>query len=168
MENGTKGVMVMKGKWYLSGILLFLMLCGIGIGCSEKKPVGSTTDAAIEATSLSFSELVPPEKEWDSIVVVGCNIKNYGEFPVLMEDSELKGAFLMLEGDSLSLSDADVSGDPWGEFRIKTETKETIVQFYENSQISIDGILYHGTWNYIEKVGNYMEELDVAGYGETE
>ena len=158
----------MKRASCLLEMLLFLTLCSFWIGCSKKEPVESTADGVTEKASFLFSELVPPEKEWSSIVVVGCDIRNYGEFPVLMEDSELEGAFLLLEGDSLSLLEEDNSGDPWGEFRIKTEAEESIVQFYEDSRISIDGVSYQGTWNYIEKVGNYMAEWNIVGYGENE
>ena len=83
---------------------------------------------------------------------------------MITDKKELEKIYHLLENDQLSLSDLDIADDPWGEFMIKTETQEVQIQFFDDSQISVDGVLYKGKRDYIKEISTVVRKI--PGYGE--
>lgn len=148
-------------------ILLILVVILSSVACTKNVDESKADITIGESTSEEyqlFAELVPELDEWERIVIVGCNIRNYGEYPMITDKKELEKIYHLLENDQLSLSDLDIADDPWGEFMIKTETQEVQIQFFDDSQISVDGVLYKGKRDYIKEISTVVRKI--PGYGE--
>lgn len=152
-------------------ILLLILLFFYGTGCiGEVNKSKYKTETIVEENSATeyviVTKLLPEVEEWTHIVIIGCDIKNYGEYPMITDKNEMEKFFSLLETDKLKESDGNPLDNPWGEFKIRTETQEIGIQFFANSQIAIDGILYTGTLDYIKEISDIVK--NIPGFGEKE